>query len=122
MEAYVDFHLLVEAIVHDETVGHAYPVRLHGMARNVGVVSASKVSTAILQLGWRGCLAVPDIGCAGAQKRRGSAMEPRYKSSVLVVVRFQGRTEPRTTEEEQDEDEDGDDAMKLLTIVKLMKC
>lgn len=44
-------------------------------------------------------------------------MEPRCKSGVLIVARFQGRAEPRTTEKEQGDDED--DAMKLLTIVKL---
>lgn len=29
--AYEDFHLLVQAVVHDQRVGHPYPRRFHGM-------------------------------------------------------------------------------------------
>ena len=41
--AYVNFHLLVEAVVHDKTVSHSDTVRLHGMAGIVGVVSDIRV-------------------------------------------------------------------------------
>lgn len=40
---HIDFHLLVEAVVHDQTVGHPYAMRLHGMAGIVGVVSDIRV-------------------------------------------------------------------------------
>lgn len=36
---HVDLHFLVEAIVHDQAVGHTYAMRLHGVARDVGVVA-----------------------------------------------------------------------------------
>jgi hypothetical protein len=41
--AHVDFHLLVEAVVHDQTVSHSDTMRLHGMAGVVGVVSDIRV-------------------------------------------------------------------------------
>ena len=37
--AYIDLHLVVEAIVHDETVAHANTVRLHRVSRSVMIVS-----------------------------------------------------------------------------------
>lgn len=37
--AYVDLHLLINAIVHDQTVCQAYAMRLHRMASDVGVIS-----------------------------------------------------------------------------------
>jgi hypothetical protein len=36
---YVNLHLLVQAIVHHQTVGHPDAVRLHRMTRDVGVVA-----------------------------------------------------------------------------------
>ena len=39
----VDLHLLVDAIVHDETVGQSYAMRLHGMASDVGEVANVRV-------------------------------------------------------------------------------
>jgi hypothetical protein len=36
---YVNLHLGVQAIIHDQAVGHPYAVRLHGMPRNVGIVA-----------------------------------------------------------------------------------
>jgi hypothetical protein len=41
--AHVNFHLLVEAVVHDETVSHSDTMRLHWMAGIVGVVSDIRV-------------------------------------------------------------------------------
>lgn len=38
-KTYIYFHLLVETVVHNETVGHAYPVRLHGMPSNIGIIA-----------------------------------------------------------------------------------
>jgi hypothetical protein len=43
MMAYVNFHLFVQAVVHNKTVGHSDTVRLHGMASIVGVVSDIRV-------------------------------------------------------------------------------
>lgn len=39
VQTYIDFHLLVQPIVHDQTVGHSNPVRFHRMACNIGVVA-----------------------------------------------------------------------------------
>jgi hypothetical protein len=41
--AYINLHLGVEAVVHNQTVCHPYAVGLHGVARNVGVVSHIRV-------------------------------------------------------------------------------
>lgn len=40
---HVDFHLGVQSIIHDQAVGHAYAVRLHGMAGHIGVVADIRV-------------------------------------------------------------------------------
>lgn len=37
--AHVNLHFLVKTIVHHETVRHTYAMRLHGVARNVGIVT-----------------------------------------------------------------------------------
>jgi hypothetical protein len=37
--AYVDFHLGVEAVVHDQAMRHPYAMGLHGMASYVGIVA-----------------------------------------------------------------------------------
>lgn len=42
-DTYVYLELLVEAIVHNQAVGHAYAVRLHGMASDVGIVAHIRV-------------------------------------------------------------------------------
>ena len=36
---HVNFHTLVEVVLHNKTVRQADTMRLHGMARNVGIVS-----------------------------------------------------------------------------------
>ena len=36
---YIDFHLLVQAIIHNQTVGHPNPVRLHRMPRDIGIIT-----------------------------------------------------------------------------------
>lgn len=36
---HIDLHLLVEAIVHDQAVGHAYTVWLHRVTGDVGIVT-----------------------------------------------------------------------------------
>lgn len=41
--SYVDFHLLVEAIIHDQTVSHSYPMRLHGMSSYIGIIAHIRV-------------------------------------------------------------------------------
>lgn len=41
---YVDFHLFVEAVVHNQAMCHSYSVGLHGMPSDVGIVSATSVS------------------------------------------------------------------------------
>lgn len=43
MAAHVDFHFLVQAIVHDQAVSHSYTMWLHGMTSIVGVVSNIRV-------------------------------------------------------------------------------
>lgn len=51
---YIDLHLVVEAIVHDETVAHADAMRLHRMSRAIVVVAnvlVVEVSDAFLGLG-----------------------------------------------------------------------
>jgi len=42
-KTHVDLHLLVQAIVHDQAVGHSNAVWLHGMSRDIGVVSDIRV-------------------------------------------------------------------------------
>lgn len=42
-DTYVDLHLLVDAIVHDQTVGQPNAMGLHGMAGNVGKVADVRV-------------------------------------------------------------------------------
>ena len=39
LEPYIDFHLLVQVVLHDETVRQANSMRLHGMASHVGIVT-----------------------------------------------------------------------------------
>ena len=41
--AHVNFHLFVQAIIHNQTVGHSNTVRLHGMTSIVGVISDIRV-------------------------------------------------------------------------------
>lgn len=36
---YIYLHLLVQAIVHDEAVCHAYPMGFHGMPRDIGIIA-----------------------------------------------------------------------------------
>lgn len=43
MESHVYLHLLVQSIVHNQAVRHAYPVRLHRVTRYVGIVSNIRV-------------------------------------------------------------------------------
>jgi hypothetical protein len=38
-DTYIDFHLLVEVVLHDETVRQANSMRLHGMASHVGIIA-----------------------------------------------------------------------------------
>lgn len=40
---HVNLHLLVQAIIHDQAVGHSYAMRLHGMSSIVGIVSDIRV-------------------------------------------------------------------------------
>lgn len=37
--ACINLHLLVEGIVHDQTMGHPYAMWLHRVARDVGIVA-----------------------------------------------------------------------------------
>lgn len=50
----IDLHLLVDAIVHDQAVGQAYTVRLHGVASNIGEVPDVRVIEVGHLLGRRG--------------------------------------------------------------------
>lgn len=36
---HIDFEISVDVVVHDQTVGEPDSVRLHGMARHVGIIS-----------------------------------------------------------------------------------
>ena len=36
---YIDLHLLVQAVVHDQAVSHSNPVWLHRMPRNIGIIA-----------------------------------------------------------------------------------
>ena len=38
-ETHVDLHLSVEAVVEEEVVGHAYPMRFHGVPLSVVVIT-----------------------------------------------------------------------------------
>src|SRR5262245_39659274 len=66
--AYVDFHLGVQAIVHDQAVGHAYSVGLHGMAGDVCIVAHVRVVEVCNLLGLRAC------AVEGIRGRRASAI------------------------------------------------
>lgn len=48
VSAYKDLHLFVQAVVHDEGVGHADPVGLHGMPWAVVVVANVRVEKVAL--------------------------------------------------------------------------
>ena len=41
--AYVDFHLLVQTIVHDQAMSHSNAVWFHRMACDVGIVSNIRI-------------------------------------------------------------------------------
>lgn len=43
MKTYINFHFLVKAIVHDQTMGHTNPVGLHWMPSDVGIVAHVRV-------------------------------------------------------------------------------
>ena len=38
-ETHVDLHLSVESVVEEEVVGHAYPMRFHGVPLSVVVIT-----------------------------------------------------------------------------------
>ena len=40
---YINFHLFIEAIVHDQAVGHSYPMGLHGMPSDIGIVADVRI-------------------------------------------------------------------------------
>jgi len=40
---YIYFHLLVKTIIHDQAVGHPYPVRFHRMASHIGIIAHIRV-------------------------------------------------------------------------------
>lgn len=42
-QTYVDFHLLIKTIIHDQTVGHAYPMGLHGVPGDIGIVAHIRI-------------------------------------------------------------------------------
>jgi hypothetical protein len=53
---YVDFHLGVETVVHDQTVRHPYTVRLHRVPRYVGIIANIGV-VEVCDLFWLRCSA-----------------------------------------------------------------
>ena len=55
--AHVDLHLLVQAIIHDQGVGHSDAMRLHGVTSVVGIVSDVRVVEVSDLLGLRAILA-----------------------------------------------------------------
>lgn len=70
-KTYVDLHLVVESIVHDQTMTHADTMRLHGVSRSIVIISnvlVVKVSHALLGLG--GLLSW-DLKCLCARSCRG---------------------------------------------------
>ena len=42
-QTYVNFHLLIQAIVHNQAVSHSNPVRFHGMPRNIGIIAHVRI-------------------------------------------------------------------------------
>ena len=42
-EAYIDLHVLIESVIHDQTMCHSDTVRFHRMAGNIGVVTYIRV-------------------------------------------------------------------------------
>ena len=41
--AYIDFHLLIQAIIHNQTMSHPNPVRFHGMPCNIGIIAHVRI-------------------------------------------------------------------------------
>lgn len=64
-QTHVNLHLLVQAIVHDQTVGHPYTMRLHRMTRNVGIVSHVR----IIKVGNLAVAIIDPVGVNGVQRR-----------------------------------------------------
>ena len=67
---YIDLHLVVESIVHNETVTHADTMRLHRMSRSIMIVSTVlvvKVGNTFLGLG---CLLSWHLKCLCARSCR----------------------------------------------------
>lgn len=42
-QTHIDFHLLIQAVVHNQAVSHSNPVRFHGMPRNIGIVAHVRI-------------------------------------------------------------------------------
>jgi hypothetical protein len=62
--AHIYLHLGVQAIVHDQTMRHAYAMGLHGMAGHIGIVTHVRVVEVGHFLGLR-----PDAGAQGRRAR-----------------------------------------------------
>lgn len=67
---YIDFHLLVDTIVHDQAMRQPNTMRLHGMASNVGIIANIRVvevgdSVLVAGLAQRGSI----DGCEGRHFR-----------------------------------------------------
>ena len=43
LKTYIYFHFLIKTIIHDQTMGHSNPVRLHWMPGDVGIVANVRV-------------------------------------------------------------------------------
>ena len=38
-DTYINFHVLIETIIHDKAVRHSYTVRFHGVTSNIGIIA-----------------------------------------------------------------------------------
>jgi hypothetical protein len=77
---YVNFHLLINSIVHDQAMRQPDSVRLHGMASNVGIVPHIR----IIEVG------NPLLGTGAIQRRRVNGRERGHGEELGVVTSSEG--------------------------------
>lgn len=75
---YVYFHLLINSIVHNQAVRQPNSVRLHGMARNIGIIP----DIGIVEVG------NPFLGTGAIQRRRVNGRERGHADELGVVTSF----------------------------------
>ena len=80
---YIDFHVLIERVIHDKTMSQPNSMRLHWMSSNIGIIAyigVVKVGNAFLVMAIRG------RRIQGGKRRHDSI--PSQRGSLLTIKFF----------------------------------